>query len=329
MADWLKISGGLTQVPVGSRTNVWGRHRQRQQLHVHQQRRQPVAADPRLGRRHRGRRGRYRLARQQRRRHLPRHRRPAQLYRALLTTGIPQPTSRGPCSPATPPKDSARRPGRGKPTGMGAAGATARRTAAVRNGPGLDGPRPRWSAGEGRGPETTPRGKDSQGEVDQIARDGGSLTTVQAHGDRAGEGQNESGGCQRHQRQRDVEHCGKDQTGHSQQLDGADGLEYAESPAAGSCCTPTASSRRRRTDPIDERLQLLRTLLTRAPQDLEDTCDLLLNQPRHPGSRDDVALLLTCLAPGPVSAPPGDSERGGKADQGQSSGPADHRHRTR
>ncbi|CAM5267021.1 hypothetical protein STENM327S_07759 [Streptomyces tendae] len=45
------------------------------------------------------------------------------------------------------------------------------------------------------------------------------------------------------------------------------------------------------------------------------------SSPRHPGSRDDVALLLTCLAPGPVSAPPGDSERGGKADQGQSSGP--------
>ncbi|WP_055470056.1 SpoIIE family protein phosphatase [Streptomyces ardesiacus] len=62
-----------------------------------------------------------------------------------------------------------------------------------------------------------------------------------------------------------------------------------------------------RTDPIDQRLQLLRTLLTSAPQDLEDTCDLFLNQLRHPGSSDDVALLLTCLTPGP----------------------ADHSHRTR
>ncbi|WP_077799715.1 SpoIIE family protein phosphatase [Streptomyces sp. JHA26] len=52
-----------------------------------------------------------------------------------------------------------------------------------------------------------------------------------------------------------------------------------------------------RTDAIDDRLQLLLKLLAKAPQDLEDTCDLLLEQMRHPGSRDDVALLLACLTP--------------------------------
>ncbi len=51
-----------------------------------------------------------------------------------------------------------------------------------------------------------------------------------------------------------------------------------------------------RTDPIDDRLQLLLDLLTghsgRGP---EETCDLLLEELRHPGSRDDVALLLASL----------------------------------
>ncbi|MFI2545430.1 SpoIIE family protein phosphatase [Streptomyces rochei] len=51
-----------------------------------------------------------------------------------------------------------------------------------------------------------------------------------------------------------------------------------------------------RTDPIDDRLQLLLDLLTRhAHRELEDTCDLLLAELRHPGSRDDVALLLASL----------------------------------
>ncbi|MCC8451074.1 SpoIIE family protein phosphatase [Streptomyces rochei] len=51
-----------------------------------------------------------------------------------------------------------------------------------------------------------------------------------------------------------------------------------------------------RTDPIDDRLQLLLDLLTRhSPRELEDTCDLLLEELRHPGSRDDVALLLASL----------------------------------
>lgn len=52
-----------------------------------------------------------------------------------------------------------------------------------------------------------------------------------------------------------------------------------------------------RTDPIDDRLQLLLDLLTRhSDRELEDTCDLLLEELRHPGSRDDVALLLASLA---------------------------------
>ncbi|CAL9271978.1 hypothetical protein SUDANB5_00423 [Streptomyces sp. SudanB5_2050] len=51
-----------------------------------------------------------------------------------------------------------------------------------------------------------------------------------------------------------------------------------------------------RTDPIDDRLQLLLDLLTRhSHRELEDTCDLLLEELRHPGSRDDVALLLASL----------------------------------
>nr|WP_282548402.1 SpoIIE family protein phosphatase [Streptomyces rochei] len=51
-----------------------------------------------------------------------------------------------------------------------------------------------------------------------------------------------------------------------------------------------------RTDPTDDRLQLLLDLLTRhAHRELEDTCDLLLEELRHPGSRDDVALLLASL----------------------------------
>ncbi|MFE0889764.1 SpoIIE family protein phosphatase [Streptomyces rochei] len=51
-----------------------------------------------------------------------------------------------------------------------------------------------------------------------------------------------------------------------------------------------------RTDPIDDRLQLLLDLLTRhSHRELEATCDLLLEELRHPGSRDDVALLLASL----------------------------------
>ncbi|WP_206738420.1 SpoIIE family protein phosphatase [Streptomyces sp. N1] len=50
-----------------------------------------------------------------------------------------------------------------------------------------------------------------------------------------------------------------------------------------------------RTDPIDERLQLLRRLLTGPPQQLEATCDHLLDQMRHPGSPDDVAFILADL----------------------------------
>ncbi|MBQ0910770.1 SpoIIE family protein phosphatase [Streptomyces sp. RM99] len=51
-----------------------------------------------------------------------------------------------------------------------------------------------------------------------------------------------------------------------------------------------------RTDPIDNRLQLLLDLLTRhSHRELEATCDLLLEELRHPGSRDDVALLLASL----------------------------------
>ncbi|MET8621279.1 MULTISPECIES: SpoIIE family protein phosphatase [Streptomyces] len=50
-----------------------------------------------------------------------------------------------------------------------------------------------------------------------------------------------------------------------------------------------------RTDPIDERLELLRRLLTGPPQQLEATCDHLLDQMRHLGSPDDVAFILADL----------------------------------
>jgi PAS domain S-box-containing protein len=50
-----------------------------------------------------------------------------------------------------------------------------------------------------------------------------------------------------------------------------------------------------RTDSIDDRLQLLLDLLTGPRKGLEDTCDHLLERLRHPGSRDDVALLLAQL----------------------------------
>ena len=46
-----------------------------------------------------------------------------------------------------------------------------------------------------------------------------------------------------------------------------------------------------RTDPIDARLQLLRRLLTGPLQQLEATCDHLLDQMRHRGSPDDVAFI--------------------------------------
>ncbi|MFJ8545297.1 SpoIIE family protein phosphatase [Streptomyces sp. NPDC093586] len=76
-----------------------------------------------------------------------------------------------------------------------------------------------------------------------------------------------------------------------------------------------------RTDAIDDRLQLLLKLLTKAPQDLEDTCDLLLDQMRHPGSRDDAALLLACLTPGPAGAT-GDHSGGARTGHGRPSGAA-------
>ncbi|MGQ5638950.1 MULTISPECIES: SpoIIE family protein phosphatase [unclassified Streptomyces] len=47
-----------------------------------------------------------------------------------------------------------------------------------------------------------------------------------------------------------------------------------------------------RHDPIDERLHGLIRLLARLDQSTEDTCDRLLQQLRHPGGHDDVALLI-------------------------------------
>jgi PAS domain S-box-containing protein len=50
-----------------------------------------------------------------------------------------------------------------------------------------------------------------------------------------------------------------------------------------------------RTDHIDDRIQCVLDLLTGPAPGLEDTCDLLLDRMRHPGSRDDVAILLARL----------------------------------
>lgn len=52
-----------------------------------------------------------------------------------------------------------------------------------------------------------------------------------------------------------------------------------------------------RTDAIDDRLQLLLDILTGPRRSIEDTCDFLLQHLRHPGSRDDVALLLAHVNP--------------------------------
>lgn len=47
-----------------------------------------------------------------------------------------------------------------------------------------------------------------------------------------------------------------------------------------------------RDQPLDERFGLLLSLLAGPHRDLEDTCDLLLRELRHPGDHDDVALLI-------------------------------------
>ncbi|AZM56034.1 PAS sensor protein [Streptomyces sp. WAC 01529] len=47
-----------------------------------------------------------------------------------------------------------------------------------------------------------------------------------------------------------------------------------------------------RDQPLDERFRYLLSLLADAPHDLEETCDLLLRELRHPGDHDDVALLI-------------------------------------
>ncbi|MEU2060295.1 SpoIIE family protein phosphatase [Streptomyces sp. NPDC013455] len=52
-----------------------------------------------------------------------------------------------------------------------------------------------------------------------------------------------------------------------------------------------------RHDPIDERLEDLVRLLTPADQSIEETCDRLLRQLRHPAGHDDVALLIAHALP--------------------------------
>ncbi len=47
-----------------------------------------------------------------------------------------------------------------------------------------------------------------------------------------------------------------------------------------------------RDQPLDERFGLLLSLLAGPYRDLEETCDLLLSELRHPGDHDDVALLI-------------------------------------
>ncbi|WP_308296944.1 SpoIIE family protein phosphatase [Streptomyces sp. ISL-44] len=54
-----------------------------------------------------------------------------------------------------------------------------------------------------------------------------------------------------------------------------------------------------RDQPLDDRIGLLLTLLAGPHRDLEDTCDLLLRELRHPGDHDDVALLIA-RTPGSV-----------------------------
>lgn len=55
-----------------------------------------------------------------------------------------------------------------------------------------------------------------------------------------------------------------------------------------------------RDQAIDDRLDLLLSLLAGAHRDLEETCDLLLRALRRPGDPDDVALLIARL---PAEAP--------------------------
>ncbi|MBT2449597.1 SpoIIE family protein phosphatase [Streptomyces sp. ISL-43] len=59
-----------------------------------------------------------------------------------------------------------------------------------------------------------------------------------------------------------------------------------------------------RDQSLDERLDLLLSLLTGPRRTLEDTCDLLLRALRHPGDHDDVALLIARLqAEQPTASP--------------------------
>ncbi|MEU5597586.1 SpoIIE family protein phosphatase [Streptomyces sp. NPDC020298] len=52
-----------------------------------------------------------------------------------------------------------------------------------------------------------------------------------------------------------------------------------------------------REDSIDERLELLLHLLDKADSSLEETCDRLLHDLRHPANHDDVALLIARVRP--------------------------------
>lgn len=47
-----------------------------------------------------------------------------------------------------------------------------------------------------------------------------------------------------------------------------------------------------RHDPIDQRLEILLSLLNEPNNPLQQTCDLLLHTLRHPDDHDDVALLI-------------------------------------
>ena len=52
-----------------------------------------------------------------------------------------------------------------------------------------------------------------------------------------------------------------------------------------------------RDQAIDDRLEVLLSLLDDPRRPLEETCDVLLGSLRHPGVHDDVALLLACTGP--------------------------------
>ncbi|MFH8573021.1 tectonin domain-containing protein [Streptomyces sp. NPDC017993] len=79
MADWQKISRGLSNISVGSRTNVWGVNGSNQIYRYTGHDAKPLNRDPRQRGRHRRGRRRHRVVRQLRQRHLPLHRRPAEL----------------------------------------------------------------------------------------------------------------------------------------------------------------------------------------------------------------------------------------------------------